>query len=31
MVDAAYGLEDLGRALGDMLAGRTTKGVILFD
>ncbi len=31
MVDATYRLYDLGRALDDMLAGRTTKGVILFD
>jgi len=31
MVDATYRLDDLGQALDDMLAGRTTKGVILFD
>lgn len=31
MVDATYRLDELGAALADMLAGRTTKGVVLFD
>lgn len=31
MVDATYRLDELGAALDDMLAGRTTKGVVLFD
>lgn len=31
MVDATYRLDELGAALEDMLAGRTTKGVVLFD
>lgn len=31
MVDATYRLEELRAALDDMLAGRTTKGVVLFD
>ncbi len=31
MVDATYRLHELGAALEDMLAGRTTKGVVLLD
>jgi S-(hydroxymethyl)glutathione dehydrogenase/alcohol dehydrogenase len=31
MVTHTYRLEDLGRALDDMLAGRSAKGVILFE
>ena len=31
MVTHTYRLSDLGQALDDMLAGRSAKGVILFD
>jgi S-(hydroxymethyl)glutathione dehydrogenase/alcohol dehydrogenase len=31
MVDSTYRLDELGHAFDDMLAGRSTKGVILFD